>query len=305
MKTSVFADGIYFGEGPRWHEDRFWFSDFYAHAVKSVGLGGEVRTELALDGPSSGLGWLPDGRLLLVSMIERKILRREMDGSIVTHADLTGIAVHRANDMVVDRLGRAYVGSFGFDLDHFIKTLGMDALLDEPGPIPSSLAFVDIDGRARAVANGIRFPNGAVLTADQTGLILAETLGFQLLRFDVRPDGSLTKRRVFARLDGVAPDGICIDAEGAVWVANALAPEAILVAEGGERIAPGRDQPECLCRGTGRPGRAASAGLHRADLARRGRCGSSTRTAGNHRALSVQTAQPPHQVDADRPNHCR
>ena len=237
MKTTLLADGIYFGEGPRWHDGRFWFSDFYAHAVKSVGLGGDVRTELTLDGPSSGLGWLPDGRLLLVSMIERKLLRREADGRVVTHADLDGIAVHRANDMVVDRLGRAYVGSFGFDLDHFIETHGLDALFDEPGPIPSSLAFVDTDGSARAVANGIRFPNGAVLTADQTGLILAETLGFQLLRFDIRPDGTLTRRRVFARLEGVAPDGICIDAAGAVWVANALAPEAILVAEGGARLA--------------------------------------------------------------------
>jgi sugar lactone lactonase YvrE len=116
-QTRTLAEGIYFGEGPRWRDGRLWFSDFYAHAVKSVSLAGDLTTEVEIDDQPSGLGWTPDGALLIVSMTKRRLLRRGADGRISLHADLSGVADFHCNDMVVDAAGRAYVGNFGFDLD--------------------------------------------------------------------------------------------------------------------------------------------------------------------------------------------
>lgn len=161
--TDILTDGLYFAEGPRWHGDRFWFSDFYARTVYSTDLAGDLRAELVLaDDQPSGLGWLPDGRLLVVAMLDRKVLRVEPDGTVATHADLGDIATHHCNDMIVDSAGRAYVGNMGFDVDQFLAEYGPEGLLDEPRAVPASLAMVDTDGSARRVANGLGFPNGMV-----------------------------------------------------------------------------------------------------------------------------------------------
>src|ERR1700759_3644095 len=127
--TKVLTGGIYFGEGPRWHEGRLWFSDFYAHAVKSVSLAGDVRVEFEIDDRPSGLGWMPDGSMLIVSMTKRQVLRRTRDGKISVHADLSKIATFHCNDMVVDAAGRAYVGNFGFDLDKEIRKHGIEGVM--------------------------------------------------------------------------------------------------------------------------------------------------------------------------------
>ena len=229
--TRVLTEGLYFGEGPRWHEGRLWFSDFYDHAVKSIGAAGEVLVEHRLDDQPSGLGWLPDGRLLVVSMRELAVLRQEGDGFVV-HADLSGLARHMCNDMVVDGSGRAWVGNFGFDLDAELERQGSELVLSE---LPATnLVRVDPDGSRHLTKTTMQFPNGSVVTPDGKTLIVAETLGMKLTAFDIEPDGGLANRRVWAQVDKVAPDGICLDIEGNVWVANALAPECVRFAPGGE-----------------------------------------------------------------------
>jgi sugar lactone lactonase YvrE len=164
------------------------------------------------------------------------VLRLEEDGTLVTHGDLNPLATFYGNDMVVDAEGRAYVGNFGFDLDRFIADKGAMALVRRPGPPTASLIRVDPDGSAHVAAPELSFPNGAVITPDGRTLIVAETLGNRLTSFDIGPDGGLDARRVWAPVPGVAPDGICLDADGRVWVANAVAPECLLVAEGGEVV---------------------------------------------------------------------
>lgn len=232
-KARILASGLYFGEGPRWHAGRLWFSDFYDHAVKSVDVSGGLRTELEIDDQPSGLGWLPDGRLLVVAMHRRQVLRVDPDG-VSVHADLSAIAAFHANDMVVDRQGRAYVGNFGFELDQALKTRGVESVIaDHPS---ARLARVDPDGRVHVAAEDLHFPNGCVITPDGGTLIVAETLAMRLTAFDIGPDGSLSNRRVWATLGMRAPDGICLDADGHAWVANAIAPECVLVAPGGEVI---------------------------------------------------------------------
>lgn len=242
-KTRVLAGGLYFGEGPRWHGGRLWFSDFYDRAVKSVDATGVVRTELTIDDHPSGLGWLPDGRLLAVSMHRRQVLRAGPDG-VALHADLSGVAAYHANDMVVDELGRAYVGNFGFALDEALEARGVEGVLaDHP---TAALARVDPDGSVSVAATDLHFPNGMVITPDGRTLVVAETLAMRLTAFDVAPDGSLANRRVWATLGMRAPDGICLDANGRIWVANAIAPECVLVAPGGEIVATVETSQPCF-----------------------------------------------------------
>ena len=229
MTVKVLADGLHFAEGPRWHQGKLWFSDFYDHAVKTVDLDGHVETKMVIDDQPSGLGWLPDGRMLIVAMQSRSVLRMEYD-ALVVHADLSDIATFHCNDMTVDAIGRAYVGNFGFDLDAAIS--GGDfrgALAAYEG---AALARVDPHGAVHTVATGLKFPNGMVLSPDGGTLVVAESLGRRLTAFDVGIDGSLTNQRVWAELDAT-PDGICLDADGAIWLADAAAPRAIRVAEGG------------------------------------------------------------------------
>lgn len=228
------AEGIYFGEGPRWHQGRLWFSDFYAHRICSVSLDGDLRTELELEGRPSGLGWMPDGSLLVVRMELRQVWRRWPDGRFELHADLTNHSAHLCNDMVVDGVGQAYVGNFGFDLDAEIHARGPKSVIaDHPR---TCLALVQADGSVSDAAPGERFsfPNGMVISPDDSTLIVGETLGGRLTALDIGADGALSNRREWAPTWPRIPDGICLDASSAIWIANPLAPECALIAPGGE-----------------------------------------------------------------------
>ena len=234
--TTTALTGVRFGEGPRHGPDgRLWFSDFYAHRVFAVDLTTGAREEICeVPNQPSGLGWLPDGRLLVVSMVDRRVLRREPDGTLVEHADLTGIATFHANDMLVDPLGRAYVGNFGFDLHEGIDDFGIAGLMDgRITQVPATLALVQPDGSVSVATPDLAFPNGMVLFGRT--LVISETLAFRLTAFDVADDGSLSNRRVWADLQprGIAPDGICGDAEGAIWTSSALGSSVLRVTEGG------------------------------------------------------------------------
>lgn len=237
--VAVVLDGFTFLECPRWHEGRIWVADFYSHRVVSANAdGSDVRIEAEVPNQPSGLGWLADGRLLVVSMRDRKLLVRDSAGALSVHADLAPFVTGHPNDMVVDATGRAFVGNFGFDLMAGAPVTG------------ASLVRVDPDGTAGVVAEGMMFPNGSVITPDGV-LIVAETFGSRLAAFDVAPDGSLSNRRAWAAFGDaptttdlgealgqltVAPDGMCLDAEGAIWVADALHGRVIRVREGGEIV---------------------------------------------------------------------
>ncbi len=244
LTAEPFVSGLFFGECPRWHDGRLWYSDFFDHAVFSVSPERERRVEVDFDGEPAGLGWLPDGRLLFNSRLDRAIMRREDDGTIVRHGDLTPWATWHANDMVVASNGQAYSGNFGFDLDGLY-----DGSVESSAIAPASLVRVDPDGTGHEAADGLRFPNGAVITDDDGTFIIAESFGGRLSAFDRTADGTLTNRRVWAELESVAPDGICLCADGSVWVANALASECVRVAEGGEvlqRVATSRNCYACM-----------------------------------------------------------
>ena len=232
--TKVLAEGIYFGEGPRWRDGRLWFSDFYAKAVKSVSLAGDLRTEIDLDDRPSGLGWMPDGSMLIVSMTKRTLLKRSPAGVVSVHADLSEVASFHCNDMVVDAEGRAYVGNFGFDLDAELTARGVPAVLADH--TTARLACVAPDGTVSVAAEDLHFPNGTVITPDGKTLIVGETLGGVLTAFDIGPSGRLSNRRVWASTSPRVPDGIALDAKGRVWIANPIAPECALIAEGGEVV---------------------------------------------------------------------
>lgn len=228
----VVAEGLSFPEGPRWHAGALFFSDFYRQTVFRLPPGGDLEAVAEVENQPSGLGWLPDGRMLIVSMTDRRLLRQEPDGSLVEHADLSKLAGYHCNDMVVDGQGRAYVGNFGFN--HYEEKAGRLA----------DLIRVDPDGTASVAAEGFHFPNGSVITPDGKTLIVGETRANRLSAFDIAADGALSNRRVWADLGGGYPDGICLDAEGAIWVADPRNRETIRVKEGGEvtmRVSTGRN----------------------------------------------------------------
>lgn len=236
---SVVLEGYSYTECPRWHDGRLWFADFYMFQVLSaLADGTDVRVEAEVPQQPSGIGWLPDGRLLVVSMRNKLLLRREESGELVEHADLAPFVTGHPNDMVVDDLGRAFVGNFGFDLMSGAAIAG------------ASLVRVDPDGTVTVVAEDLLFPNGSVITPGGT-LVVAETFGNRIAGFDLEGDGSLTNRRDWAWFGdvpettaivealpqlAVAPDGICLDEEGAVWVADALNGRVVRVREGGEIV---------------------------------------------------------------------
>jgi sugar lactone lactonase YvrE len=217
----VLMSGLVFPESPRWHDDRLVFSDWGAHEVIAVDL--EGRSEVIARVPSFPMciDRLPDGRLLIVSSSDGALLRKEADGSLVTHADLKGLNEHAWNDIVVDGRGNAYVNNIGFDF---------------PGGefVPGIIAVAPPDGSARQVADGVAFPNGMVVTPDNSTLIVAESYGSKLTAFDMPADGSLSNRRVWADLQDGVPDGICIDAEEAVWYGDVPNKRCVRVREGGE-----------------------------------------------------------------------
>mmetsp|Transcript_6616 Transcript_6616/g.23341 ORF Transcript_6616/g.23341 Transcript_6616/m.23341 type:complete len:337 (+) Transcript_6616:38-1048(+) len=220
----VVASGLRFGETPRWHDGALWFSDQHDRFVCRVVPGGEVEKVLEVEKMPSGLGWLPDGRMVVVSMQDSRVLRREEDGSLVTHADLSALAGHELNDMVVDSAtGRLYVGDVGWDF----RAKGA---VKKDGP----LIAVEPDGAARVATDGLDYPNGTVLLPDGTTLVVAESFGARLTAFDVdQSTGALSNRRLWAQMPpGRFADGICADAEGGVWVAS-LTNQTLRVKEGG------------------------------------------------------------------------
>ncbi len=227
----VLAGGLHFGEAPRWHDGVLWFSDFFDYAVKTVDLDGHIAVKLSMADRPSGLGWMPDGSMLIVSMTARALLRLDQ-GRLALHADLSGIATFHCNDMVVDTAGRAYVGNFGFDLDtnEINGTLG-EVLATHAG---ATIARVDPDGSVHAAADGLMFPNGTVITPDGRTMIVAESFANRLTAYDVADDGSMSNRRLWADLGTRTPDGICLDADGAIWVANPIINECFRVGEGGD-----------------------------------------------------------------------
>ena len=218
----MLIDGLKFPEGPRWRDGKLWFSDMHDLRVFTVDLSGAVEVVAEVPKQPSGLGFAPDGDLLIVSMLDRSLLRLRA-GALTVVADLSALAPAQCNDMVVDSQGRAYVGNFGAE-----HAAGMGRFE------PTVLVLVDLDGMCRVVADGLAFPNGAVITPDGGTLIVGESWGARLTAFDIADDGSLSNRRVWAELTGALPDGCCLDAENAIWVASPITREVVRVREGGE-----------------------------------------------------------------------
>ena len=221
LKTEVLLDGLKFPESPRWHDDKLWFVDIEDHKVMTVDLNGNTETILELSNQVSGLGWLPDNRLLVVSMEDCRLLRLDTNG-VTEVLDLNRFGTVFCNDMVVDKKGRAYIGNFGFDY------------FNGKPFAPTKLILVYPSGDAKVVVENMAFPNGTVITPDDKTLIIAETFAAQLTAFDIMDDGSLTNRRVWANLKSLAPDGICLDAEGGIWAAAPGRRRVVRVLEGGQ-----------------------------------------------------------------------
>ena len=220
-EPQMLITGIAFGESPRWHDGRLWFADWGAQELIAVDL--EGRSEVVVRVPSFPfcVDWLPDGRLLIVSARDRLLLRREPDGSLATHADLSGLSDYPWNEIVVDGRGTAYVNNIGFEFP-----CGEFA--------PGTVALLTPDGSVRQVADGVAFPNGMAVTPDNSTLIVAESYANKLTAFDIVEDGGLSNRRVWADLGDGVPDGLCLDAEGAVWYADVPNKRCVRVREGGE-----------------------------------------------------------------------
>jgi len=218
----LLVDGVDFGEGPRWHDGRLWYSDFYQRAVYTVTSDGKREAIHAdLDDRPSGLGWLPDGSLLVVLMTTRRLVR-EVDGALVPYADLSGVAAFHCNDMVVSATGHAYVGNFGFDLEARATYQ------------PADLALVRPDGSVSVAAEAMAFPNGSVITPDGSTLIVGQSFGGDYVAFTIGDDGTLSDRRAWATMPGMAPDGCTLDDEGAIWFSDAAGAGLVRVREGGE-----------------------------------------------------------------------
>jgi len=218
--VQILATGLLLGESPRWHDGRLWFADWGAQELIAIDLAGTREVIGKVPSFPFSFDWLPDRQLLIVSARDRLLLRREADGRQVTYADLSRLSDHPWNEIVVDGRGNAYVNNIGFRF---------------PGGefAPGIVALVTPDGSARQVADGVAFPNGMVVTPDNATLILAESYGKKLTAFDIAADGSLSNRRVWADLAGGAPDGICLDAEMAVWYSDVPNRRCVRVREGG------------------------------------------------------------------------
>ena len=220
----VLMTDLVFGESPRWHDNRLWLSDMGAGEVIAVDLDGKSEIVARVLTGVSGIGFLPDGRLLIVAVRDGLLVRREPDGALVTQADLSGLSRFPWGDMVVDGRGNAYVNELGFDF-------GVGAAF-----ALGTLALVTPDGIVRQVADGFAFPNGMVVTPDNATLIIAESYAERLTAFDIAADGSLSNRRIWASLPDAHPDGLCLDVEGAIWYADVPARRCVRVREGGEAL---------------------------------------------------------------------
>jgi sugar lactone lactonase YvrE len=239
MLHTLLEGGAFF-ESPRWHDGRWWVSDFYRHLVLTVSTDGQTGEVLEVDGQPSGLGWMPDGSLLVVSMRDRKILRWSADAGVSVHAEVADLCGGHLNDMVVDAGGRAYAGNFGFDL------------MGGGDPATANLIRVDPDGTASVAAEDMLFPNGSVITPDGRTLIVGETAGARYTAFTIAEDGSLTDRRVWGQVAPepeigtlaetlaqlkFGPDGCCLDAEEHIWSADEVNARCARLAPGGEIVA--------------------------------------------------------------------
>ena len=220
FETETLAEGFGFLEGPRWRDGRLWMSDSFGGQVFILDPDGGVETVVEVPGRPSGLGFLPDGTPLIVSMKDRRVLRLE-NGELVCHAELAPLVTGDANDMVVDAQGRAYVGNLGFDIFGGADYRNANMIMVSPA------------GEARVVAEEVEFPNGTVILPGGEVLVVAETFGHRLTAFDVASDGTLSNRREFADLGDYGPDGICLDQEGAIWVGAFNHGEFLRVLEGG------------------------------------------------------------------------
>jgi sugar lactone lactonase YvrE len=239
-EVATLLEGGSFFQAPRWRNGRWWVSDFYRERVLAVDPGGNAGEVMHVPGQPSGLGWMPDGSLLVVSRHGRKVLRRWPDGDVSVHADLASLCRGAVNDMVVDRHGRAYAGEMGFALDH-----NADATT-------AVLIRIDPDGLASVAAEDMYFPNGSVITPDGRTLIVGETAGARYTAFTIEPDGSLSNRRVWAQVAPTpplstlaetlaklefGPDGCALDAEGLIWSADEIGGRCVRLAPGGEIVA--------------------------------------------------------------------
>lgn len=219
----LLVDGVDFGEGPRWRDDALWYSDFHQRAIYRVTADGERTAVFSdLDDRPSGLGWLPDGTLLVVFMTSRRVMRDAGNGALAEYADLSHIATANCNDMIVSADGNAYVGNFGFDLEAAAEFQ------------PADLAIVRPDGSVTVAAEQMRFPNGSVITPDESTLIVGQSFGGDYVAFTIQADGSLTDRRQWAEIPGTAPDGCTLDGGGGIWFSDALGSQVVRVLEGGE-----------------------------------------------------------------------
>ena len=239
-------DGLSFGESLRWHQDRLWLADWGAQEVLAVDRDGQLEVMARVDFPAFPMciDWLPGGHLLVMAARDGRLLRQEPDGSLVTHADLNGLAErgHPWNEIVVDGRGNAYLNNQGFDFPGGTFT-------------PGTIALLKPDGSARRVADGLAFPNGMAITPDNSTLIVAESYGQKLTAFQIAADGGLSRPRVWADLGDGVPDGICLDAEGAIWYADVLNQRCVRVREGGAVVQTIRLDRGCFSCALGGPDR--------------------------------------------------
>lgn len=215
------ASGFAYPEGPRWHGGNLWFADQHDETVHVLAPDGKRVDSFHVEGGPSGMGWMPGGDLLVVSMEKHQVLRRSGSGAMAVHSDLSHLHQYLTNEMVVDAEGRAYVGNIGFDFEAGEQVK------------PTMLVMIDTDGSARVVAEGLVCPNGMVITPDKRTLIIAESLANRLTAFDIDAQGRLSSRRVFAEIPGHVPDGICLDAEGCIWAASPFTNSVVRVREDG------------------------------------------------------------------------
>jgi sugar lactone lactonase YvrE len=238
----VVLDGLVFPEGARWHQGKVWFADMHGFKVMTLDEQGKAEVICHVPNKPSGIGFLPDGRMIVVSMMDKRLLRLERDGRLTTLADVSAFCGGEANDMIVDKSGHAYIGNLGYATGQPFKK--------------TRIVLVTPDGAIRPVGEELELPNGCAVTADGKTLIAAESRGHRLTAFDIAADGGLVNRRLFADLGDLMPDGICLDAEGAVWVGAVTNSQFVRVLPGGritDRIeAPGKYAVACVLGGRDR-----------------------------------------------------
>ncbi len=221
LSPTVLADDFVFLEGPRWHNGELWFSDMWGHKVHRMTPSGIVTDVVDVPERPSGLGFMPDGTLLIASMADRCVYKYDQ-GRLAVHADLSATVSANINDIIIDKQGRTYVGNFGYDL------------FSDADPQDADLVLIEPSGTHRVVAGGLMFPNGMVLMNDERTLVIAETFANRLTAFDRDANGDLNNRRVFAEMGELTPDGICLDIEGGIWVASFMTGDFVRVIDGGE-----------------------------------------------------------------------